>query len=86
MSRKFKAGDWVKVKGKPSAPKMQVLKYVPKKDFLFGMVDNDAYLECVWYKRGKRKHDIFHQHKLIKTIEAGGLFNTFLPTSKRSLT
>ena len=64
MPRKFKSGDWVKVKGKLTAPKMQVLKYVPKKDSILGLVDNDTYLECVWYKSGERKCEVFHQNKL----------------------
>ena len=86
MPRKFKSGDWVKVKGKLTAPKMQVLKYVPKKDAILGFVDNDTYLECIWYKNGERNCEVFHQNKLIKTIETGGLFRTFLPTPKLSLT
>ncbi|MCX7549310.1 hypothetical protein [Xanthomarina sp. F2636L] len=86
MPRKFKSGDWVKVKGKLTTPKMQVLKYVPKNDLLIGLVDNDSYLECVWYKNGERISEVFHQNKLIKTIETGGLFRTFLPRPKLSLT
>ena len=86
MPRKFKSGDWVKVRGKLSAPKMQVLKYVPKKDSIFGLVDHDSYLECVWYKNGERKSKVFHQNILIKTVETGGLFKTFLTNSKLSLT
>ena len=82
MPRKFKSGDWVKVRGKLTAPKMQVLKYVPKKDSIVGWVDNDTYLECVWYKGGERKTEVFHQNKLIKTIETGGLFKTFLMNPK----
>ena len=86
MSRKFKSGDWVKVRGKLNAPKMQVLKYIQKKDALLGLVNNDTYLECVWYKSGERKSEVFHQNKLIKTIETGGLFKTFLTNPKLSLT
>jgi uncharacterized protein YodC (DUF2158 family) len=85
MSRKFKSGDWVRVKGKLVAPKMQVLKYIQKKDMITGLIDNDTYLECVWYKDGKRKSEVFHQNKLIKTIETGGLFNTFLTKPSGSL-
>ncbi|NRD24243.1 hypothetical protein HNV10_13370 [Winogradskyella litoriviva] len=73
MPRKFKSGEWVKVKGKLTAPKMQVLKYVPKKDSIFGFVHNDSYLECVWYISGERKTKVFHQNKLIKIIEYKGL-------------
>lgn len=86
MPRKFKSGDWVKVKGKLSAPKMQVLKYVPKKVSILGLLDTDTYLECVWYKNGERKCEVFHQNKLIRTTETGGLFRTFLSTPKLSLT
>lgn len=86
MLRKFKSGDWVKVRGKLTSPKMQVLKYVPKKDPLLGWVDNNTYLECVWYKNGERMLEVFHQNKLIKTIETGGLFKTFITNPKLSLT
>ncbi len=85
MPRKFKSGDWVKVKGKLTAPKMQVLKYVPKKDSILGLVDCDSYLECVWYKNGERKSEEFHQNNLIKTIETGGLFKTFITNLRVSL-
>ncbi len=86
MPRKFKPGDWVKVRGKLTAPKMQVIKYIYKKDSMFGVVDCDSYLECVWYKNGERKSDVFHQNKLIKTIEIGGLFNTLKTNPKLSVT
>ncbi|MGP1994225.1 hypothetical protein D9V96_020260 [Zobellia laminariae] len=85
MPRKFKSGDWVKVRGKLTAPKMQVLKYVPKKDLILGSVDYDSYLECVWYKNWERICQVFHQNKLIRTIETGGLFKTFLTNHKLSL-
>ncbi|GGX25967.1 hypothetical protein [Aquimarina muelleri] len=74
MPRKFKPGDWVKLKGKTSTPKMEVLNYIPKKNLLFGLVDNDTYLKCVWYKNGERKLEVFHQDRLIKMIKTGGLF------------
>jgi uncharacterized protein YodC (DUF2158 family) len=86
MPRKFKSGDWVMARRRLTAPKMQVLKYVPKKDSLLGLVDYDNYLECVWYKNGERKTEVFHQNKLIKTIETGGLFKSFLTNSKLGLT
>ena len=86
MARKFRPGDWVKVKGKPFSPKMQVLKYVPKKDSIFSLANNDSYLECVWYKNGERKLKIYHQNKLIKTISTGGLFKAFLRRVELSLT
>ena len=85
MSKKFKPGDWVKVKGKLAAPRMQVIKYVAKKNDLLEVINNDSYLECVWYKKGERKSEVFHQNKLIKLIETGGLFRTFLRTPKLSL-
>ncbi|MHA7943895.1 YodC family protein [Formosa sp. 3Alg 14/1] len=86
MPRKFKSGDWVKVKGSRTTQKMQVLKYVPKKDGFLGSIDYDNYLECVWYKHGERKVEVFHQNKLIKTMETGGLYNTFSRPRKRSVT
>jgi len=86
MPRKFKSGEWVTVKGKLTSPKMQVIKYVPKKDSIFGLVDNDTYLECVWYKNGERNSKVFHQNNLIKMIEIGRLFKTFKTNPKLSLT
>ncbi|WP_299103510.1 hypothetical protein [uncultured Winogradskyella sp.] len=86
MPRKFKSGEWVTVKGKITSPKMQVIKYVPKEDSIFGLIDNDSYLECVWYKNGKRKLEVFHQNRLIKMIETGGLLKTFITNPKLSLT
>lgn len=86
MPRKFKSGDWVKVKGKLTVPKMQVIKYVTKKDSILGLVDNDTYLECVWYKKGERKSEVFHQNKLIKTLETGGLFKTLSTNPQVNLT
>lgn len=74
MARKFKSGDWVKLKGKNFAPKMEVLKYVPKKDSITGMVNNDNYLECIWYKNGERNSVLLHQNRLIKLVETGGLY------------
>lgn len=86
MPRKFKSGEWVAVKGKLTSPKMQVIKYVTKKDSIFGLVNNDTYLECVWYKNGERKLEVFHQNKLIKIIEASSLLKPFKTNSKLSLT
>ncbi|MBC3846623.1 hypothetical protein H8K90_09550 [Winogradskyella echinorum] len=74
MTRKFKSGDWVKLKGKALAPKMEVLKYITKKDSFFGLVDNNNYLECIWYKNGERISEVFHQNRLIKVTEPGGLY------------
>ncbi len=76
MIRKFKAGDWVKIRGVFNAPKMKVLKYTPMKDTVSGLVNNDTYLECVWYENGERKMEVFHQNKLIKYIEAKEVVNT----------
>lgn len=86
MPRKFKSGEWVTVKGKLTSPKMQVIEYVPKKDSIFGLVNNDTYLECVWYKNGERILEVFHQNKLIKLIETGSLLKRFKTNPKLSLT
>ena len=53
------------------------LRYVPKMDSIHGLIDYDSYLEGVWYKNCIRKSEVFHQNKLIKTIEIGGLFKHF---------
>lgn len=74
MTRKFKAGDWVKSKGNTNSPKMEVLKYVVKKEPIFGFMDSDTYVECVWYRDGERKSQIFHQNRLIKLQETGGMY------------
>jgi uncharacterized protein YodC (DUF2158 family) len=74
MSRKFKPGDWVKIKGTPNNQKKEVLKYVLKKDPLLGITNNSNYLECVWYKDGERYSAVFHQNKLLKLRETGGLY------------
>lgn len=76
MARKFKTGDWVKIKGKQDSPKMEILKYVAKKEPIFGFVDDDTYVECVWYRNGERKTQIYHQNRLLKLRETGGLFST----------
>jgi uncharacterized protein YodC (DUF2158 family) len=77
MARKFKAGDWVKVKASAGRPKMEVLKYVSKKEPIFGFVNDDTYLECVWYKNGERRSNVFHQDRLIKLRETGGLYKEY---------
>lgn len=74
MSRKFKARDWVRVKGNNATHKMEILKYTSKKEPVFGYVDNDTYVECVWYSDGERKSQVFHQNRLIKLQETGGLY------------
>lgn len=76
MPRKFAPGDWVKLKGRASAPQMKVLKYIAKKDAVFGLIDTDTYLKCVWYKNGERKLEVFHQNRLIKMIKTRGLYKT----------
>ena len=86
MPRKFKSGEWVTVKGKLTSPKMQVIKYVPKKDSIFGLVNNDTYLECVWYKNGERISKVFHQNKLIKMIKTSGLLTRDTTNPELSLT
>jgi len=74
MPRKFKPGDWVEIRGHLNSPKMEVLKYVSRKNSL-GLKNDDSYLECIWYKNGERNSEIFHQNKLIKFIKTGGLYN-----------
>lgn len=73
MSRKFKPGDWVNLKGKPFGPQMKVVKYVPK-DSLFGIINDDTYLECVRLQNGIRYKEIFNQNKLLKSKESRGLY------------
>ncbi|RCW90807.1 hypothetical protein [Winogradskyella arenosi] len=77
MPKKFKPGDWVRIKGKLTAPKMQVLKYTVHKAPLLGVKDQDTFLECVWYSNGKRYVETFHQNALIHHRDAGGLFKTY---------
>ena len=76
MSRKFKAGDWVKAKGASESPKMEVAKYISKKEPIFGFTDNDTYVECVWYRNGKRRSRVFHQNRLSKVLDTKGIFKT----------
>ncbi|MEW4923799.1 hypothetical protein [Algibacter sp. 2305UL17-15] len=76
MPKKFKPGDWVKLKGSPNRPKMEVLKYVSKKEPIFGFINDDTFLECVWYKNGERRSEVFHQNRLIKLNETSGIFKT----------
>ncbi|SDW89140.1 hypothetical protein [Aequorivita viscosa] len=74
MPRKFKPGDWVKLKGKQVCPKMEVLKYIPKKDAILGVVNNETYLQCVWYQNGNRNVETFNQNRLLKLTKTGGLY------------
>ncbi len=72
--RKFKPGDWVKIKGSDSAPKMEIIKYLTKKDPLMGSVNKDIYVECVYYNNGKRCTKTAHQDRLVKLREVGGFY------------
>lgn len=74
MVRKFKPGDWVKLKGNRNAPKMEVIKYVPKDDPLSGVVNNHTYLECVYYQNGERIVKTYHQNRLLKLRDVGGIY------------
>ncbi len=76
MARKFKPGDRVKAKGVSSSPKMEVSKYITKKEPIFGFADNDTYVECVWYRDGERRYRIFHQNRLSKVQDTKGIFKT----------
>ncbi|WP_424989191.1 hypothetical protein [Flagellimonas sp.] len=69
MVRKFKAGDRVKVKGDSADHKMEVIKYIAKMEPIFGFVDRDTYVECVWYRDGERRSRIFHQDRLSKVMQ-----------------
>jgi len=74
MTKKFKPGDWVKIKGNPSAPKMEVLRYVTKYDPLIGAANNHTYVECVYYYDGERIIKTVHQGRLLKLRDAGGIY------------
>jgi tRNA A37 threonylcarbamoyladenosine biosynthesis protein TsaE len=50
--KKFKPGDWVKIKGNGDAPKTEVLKYISKKNSLTGAINNSTFVKCVHYKNG----------------------------------
>ncbi|HBU77727.1 MAG TPA: hypothetical protein DEF18_06460 [Muricauda sp.] len=76
MARKFKPGDWVKVKGTSSGPKMEVSKYSAKKEPIFGFMDRDTYVECIWYRNGERRSRVFHQNRLSKVLDTKGIYKT----------
>lgn len=76
MARKFKAGDWVKAKGTSNGPKMEVSKYISKKEPIFGFADRDTYVECIWYRDGERRSRVFHQNRLSKVRDTKGIFKT----------
>ncbi|MDC7999724.1 hypothetical protein POV26_01620 [Aequorivita todarodis] len=73
-TRKFKPGDWVKIKGNDDIPKMEILKYVSKEDPLTGVVNNDSIVECVYYKNGERFTQTIHQNRLVKMLKTGGIY------------
>lgn len=75
MARKFKAGD--RVKGASNGPKMEVSKYIAKKEPIFGFMDRDTYVECVWYRHGEQRSRIFHQNRLSKLRDTKGFLNTW---------
>ena len=74
--RKFKLGDWVKIKGDGNAPKMEIVKYVPKKDPLTGTINNNTFVECVYYSNGERFSRTVHKNRLFKLIESGGIYQS----------
>jgi hypothetical protein len=74
--RKFKLGDWVKIKGDGNAPKMEIVKYVPKKDPLTGTINNNTFVECVYYSNGERYSRTIHQNRLLKLLESGGIYQS----------
>ncbi|MDX1667310.1 MAG: hypothetical protein R3350_08775 [Saprospiraceae bacterium] len=70
--RKFKPGD--RVLHRPSGQVMEVIKYVTKKAPLVGQIASDEEVQCVWFEKGVRKTEIFHQRTLTKDSSEGGLF------------
>ncbi len=74
IARKFKPGDWVKIKGKDDPPKMEILKYISKEDLLTGIVNNHSIVECVYYKNGERFTRTIHQNRLLKLLKTGGIY------------
>ncbi len=76
IARKFKPGDWVKIKGKDDSPKMEILKYVSKEDPLTGIVSTDTIIECVYYKNGERFSRTIHQDRLLKVLKTGGIYKS----------
>jgi len=76
IGRKFKPGDWVKIKGKDDSPKMEILKYVSKEDPLTGIGNTDTIVECVFYKNGERFTRTIHQNRLIKLLKSGGIYKS----------
>lgn len=72
--KKFKPGDWVKIKGGTDVPKMEIVKYIPKKDPLTGVINNNTFVECVYYKNGERCTRTVHQNRLLRLLETGGIY------------
>ena len=62
--RKFKLGDWVKIKGDG------------KKDPLTGTINNNTFVECVYYSNGERYSRTIHQNRLLKLLESGGIYQS----------
>ncbi|MCB0464093.1 MAG: hypothetical protein KDC78_00250 [Aequorivita sp.] len=75
-TRKFKPGDWVKIKGTDDSPKMEVLKYISKEEPFTGIVNNDTITECVYYKNGERFTRTIHQNRLLKLLKTGGIYKS----------
>lgn len=66
-TRKFNLGDWVKVKGHADSPKMKVLRYLSQPSpAALSFSEAGPYLECVYYRNGKRRSRIIHQNRLLK--------------------
>ncbi|MBD0779402.1 hypothetical protein HPE56_16505 [Maribacter sp. ANRC-HE7] len=74
--RKFKPGDWVKVKGSPDPTKMEVVKYILNDFPMLDKVNDGNYLECVYYRNGERISKIIHENRLLKHWETGGIYKT----------
>ncbi|HCO85160.1 MAG TPA: hypothetical protein DIT95_16755 [Arenibacter sp.] len=74
--KKFKPGDWVKIKGDNNAQKMEVVRYVSKKDPLTGIINNNNFVECVHYRYGERFSRTVHKNRLFKLIESGGIYQS----------
>ncbi len=72
--RKFRPGDWVRLKGKNETPFMQVTRCAasPKKeneDHGSGKI-----VECVYYKNGQRTVAYYHQNRLIRSLRGNSKF------------
>ena len=74
--KKFKLDDCVKTKGNLDAPKMEVIKYITKKDPFVGTINSNVDLECVYYQNGERFVKTVLQDRLIKLCEVGGFYKS----------